>query len=126
MAEDLVEFLNASIGNNTIFACKIHTEKMNWKSKGYGFVQFETEGDAKKAVELAKKCRLKFEGSMLEVEFEAKEIVSPTTNKHSMQVFVCWMSYKPYHIVCVMVLKEGGYSRARLQKRKISSYSGYP
>ena len=49
---------------------------MNWKSKGYGFVQFETEGDAKKAVELARKCRLKFEGSMLEVEFEAKEIVS--------------------------------------------------
>ena len=76
MAEDLVEFLNTSISSNTVFACKIHTEKMNWKSKGYGFVQFETEGDAKKAVELAKKCRLKFEGSMLEVEFEAKEIVS--------------------------------------------------
>ena len=75
MAEDLVEFLNASIGNNTVFASKIHTEKMNWKSKGYGFVHFETEGDAKKAVELAKKCRLKFEGSMLELEFEAKAIV---------------------------------------------------
>ena len=75
MAEDLVEFMN-TIASNTVFSCKIHTKKMNWKSKGYGFVQFETKRDAKKVVELAKKCYLKFEGIMLEVEFEAKEIIS--------------------------------------------------
>ncbi|MCO5597438.1 hypothetical protein L7F22_051516 [Adiantum nelumboides] len=75
VAEELVEFLESRVGSNTVFACKIHTEKLNWKSRGFGFVQFETEAAASEAVELARKCKLKFEQSVLQITFEQRQLV---------------------------------------------------
>ncbi|KAI5080567.1 hypothetical protein GOP47_0004466 [Adiantum capillus-veneris] len=95
IAEELVEFLESSIGSNTVFACKIHTEKPNWKSKGFGFVQFEAETAAIEAVELARKCKLRFQQRVLQIDFEPRQLFDrPQIRFHAISLHMGWLATK--------------------------------
>ncbi|XP_057824218.2 RNA-dependent RNA polymerase 2 isoform X2 [Cryptomeria japonica] len=52
IAKELVQYLEDIAGKDSVFSCEIKTGRINWKSRGYGRVQFENP-DAKDEV-----CRL--------------------------------------------------------------------
>ncbi|XP_047325193.1 RNA-dependent RNA polymerase 2 [Impatiens glandulifera] len=77
IAQDLFDFLESKIGKDSIFACEIITDHKNWKSRGFGRVQFETLA-GKSAVELlSKEGNLIFKGSSLSVESTDDVIFRP-------------------------------------------------
>ncbi|ERM99496.1 hypothetical protein AMTRI_Chr10g230970 [Amborella trichopoda] len=75
LAEELLQFLESHIGPRSIFACTIVTERRNWKSKGFGRVQFETCNDAKKANDLSLEGKLVFQGNHLSLTLGCEDIV---------------------------------------------------
>lgn len=66
-AKDLCTFFESAIGKDTVFACHIVSEHKNWKSRGYGRVQFETLDAKIKALALSKECKLLFKGFHLKL-----------------------------------------------------------
>lgn len=56
VAAELFDYFDASVGS--VFACEIATARRNWKSKGFGRVQFDTFAAAERA------CLLDAEGRL--------------------------------------------------------------
>lgn len=75
IANDLLDCLERAVGKGTIFALEILTEGRNWKSKGHGRVQFETSSDARRASELSRQGKLRFQNANLEISLAHEQIV---------------------------------------------------
>lgn len=76
IAEELWNFLESKLGPNTVYALEIVTEHKNWKSRGFGRVQFETL-EAKCAAELlSSEGGLVFRGSILSVSATFDDIIA--------------------------------------------------
>ncbi|XP_042494893.1 RNA-dependent RNA polymerase 2 [Macadamia integrifolia] len=75
LAKDLFDFFEAILGKGSVYACEIATERKNWKSRGFGRVQFETI-DAKNTINLiSEQHKLVFKGTHLEISPSVEEII---------------------------------------------------
>ncbi|KAF5758560.1 putative RNA-directed RNA polymerase [Helianthus annuus] len=74
-AQDLLTFLETHTGNSTIFACEISSDHKNWKSRGFGRVQFETLESKSKAISLSKKSALCFKGFNLSLSHSLDDVI---------------------------------------------------
>ncbi|KAH9304752.1 hypothetical protein KI387_009156 [Taxus chinensis] len=72
VAKELVEYLEGISGKGSVFACEIKIDRMNWKSRGFGRVQFENI-DARKEV-----CMFSHLGFLL---FQNANLIVSTTDK---------------------------------------------
>ncbi|KAL2900494.1 RNA-dependent RNA polymerase 2 [Bienertia sinuspersici] len=74
-AQDILAFLESKIGKGSIFAIEIFTEKKNWKSKGFGRVQFETLEAKCRAQQLGLENNLLFKGCPLSLSNSHEDVV---------------------------------------------------
>ncbi|GAB2289531.1 RNA-dependent RNA polymerase 2 [Dionaea muscipula] len=74
-AQDLFNLFESLIGQGSVYAVEIFTERKNWKSKGHGRVQFETLEGKAKAIELSLKDKIIFSGSTLLLSNSHEDIV---------------------------------------------------
>ena len=75
IAEELWRFLESKLGPNTIYALEIATEHKNWKSRGFGRVQFETLEAKRSAELLSLEGGFVFRGSSLSVSDTFDDII---------------------------------------------------
>ncbi|KAL8457723.1 hypothetical protein ACS0TY_035550 [Phlomoides rotata] len=75
-ARDLSNFLESSLGKDTIFALEIFAEYENWKSRGHGRAQFETLEAKIKALSLSHQRKLTFKGFYLSITHSLDEIIN--------------------------------------------------
>ncbi|WCJ36047.1 RNA-dependent RNA polymerase 2 [Euphorbia peplus] len=74
-AKDLLSFLESQLGQDSIFAIEISTERKNWKSRGFGRVQFTTLEFLNKAVSLSVQDKLVFKSHSLKLSETYADIV---------------------------------------------------
>ncbi|KAK4394629.1 RNA-dependent RNA polymerase 2 [Sesamum angolense] len=67
IAQELLSFLESTLGKGTVFAIEIFTEHKNWKSRGHGRVQFDSPEAKIKALSLSEQRRLLFKGFYLSI-----------------------------------------------------------
>ncbi|KAH6797448.1 RNA-dependent RNA polymerase 2 [Perilla frutescens var. hirtella] len=75
IAKDLQTFLETVIGEGTVFAVEIFTERENWKSRGHGRVQFESPEAKIEALSLSHHKKLIFKGFYLSITHSLEEII---------------------------------------------------
>ncbi|KAL0440873.1 UNVERIFIED_CONTAM: RNA-dependent RNA polymerase 2 [Sesamum radiatum] len=63
IAQELLSFLESTLGKGTVFAIEIFTEHKNWKSRGHGRVQFDSPEAKIKALSLSEQRKLLFKGA---------------------------------------------------------------
>lgn len=81
-AHDLLHFLESTLGPDSVFAVDIFTERKNWKSRGYGRVQFITLEVMSKAQSLS----LTFNSHTLRFSETFDDIVvRPVQPKHRLE-----------------------------------------
>lgn len=76
IAKDLFNFFDSLIGKGSVFACDIHSEHKNWKSRGHGRVQFETLQDKLHCLSLAEQGNLLFKGHQLSLVSSFDDIIT--------------------------------------------------
>ncbi|KAL0342810.1 UNVERIFIED_CONTAM: RNA-dependent RNA polymerase 2 [Sesamum calycinum] len=67
IAQELLSFLESTLGKGTVFAIEIFTEHKNWKSRGHGRVQFDSPEAKIKALSLSEQRKLLFKGFYLSI-----------------------------------------------------------
>ncbi|XP_057952137.1 RNA-dependent RNA polymerase 2 [Malania oleifera] len=83
LAKDLFDFFEEILGKNSIYACEIVSDHKNWKSRGYGRVQFETLEAKATATFLSRQGNLVFKGSALFISKSFDDlIVRPVETRH--------------------------------------------
>ncbi|XP_058112219.1 RNA-dependent RNA polymerase 2 [Magnolia sinica] len=75
IASELFAFFESLIGESTVFACEIATDRSNWKSRGVGRVQFDAPESAARARLLSAEGKLEFQRTRLEISPSFEEIV---------------------------------------------------
>ncbi|XVE84716.1 hypothetical protein DITRI_Ditri17bG0035700 [Diplodiscus trichospermus] len=75
VARDLLEFLESKIGSDTVFAIEISTDRNNWKSRGFGRVQFATLEAKSKAHLLSLQNHLVFKCHCLKLSETYNDII---------------------------------------------------
>ncbi|KAA8540846.1 hypothetical protein F0562_024809 [Nyssa sinensis] len=75
IAKDLFEFFESTIGKGSVFACEIVSERKNWKSRGFGRVQFETLEAKSTATRLSQQGKLLFKGSNLSLSYSFDDVI---------------------------------------------------
>ncbi|CAI9757485.1 unnamed protein product [Fraxinus pennsylvanica] len=76
IAKELFTFLESTLGKGTIFACEIFTEYNNWKSRGHGRVQFDTQEAKNNALSLSQQRKLFFRGAHLVLSLSFDDVIS--------------------------------------------------
>ncbi|KAM6594262.1 hypothetical protein CsatA_001965 [Cannabis sativa] len=83
IAQDLLAFLESKLGPDSVFALEIMTERKNWKSRGFGRVQFTTLLAKSKAYYLSLQGELYFQSQNLRISESYDDIVvQPIDPKH--------------------------------------------
>ncbi|KAL6997199.1 RNA-dependent RNA polymerase 2 [Sarracenia purpurea var. burkii] len=83
IAKDLWDFFESTIGKDSVYACEILSERKNWKSRGFGRVQFETLDAKSTAARLAQEGNLVFKGSTLFLSTSFDDVVvRPVDPRH--------------------------------------------
>ncbi|KAF3437064.1 hypothetical protein FNV43_RR19817 [Rhamnella rubrinervis] len=83
IAEDLLAFLESTLGPDSVFAVEILTDRKNWKSRGYGRVQFTTLEVKSKAHSLSLQEKLVFQSRNLKISESHDDIIArPVDPKH--------------------------------------------
>ncbi|CAI0398833.1 unnamed protein product, partial [Linum tenue] len=75
VAKDLQTFLESQLGPDSVFAVEILTERKNWKSRGFGRVQFSSLPIKRKAESLSREGSLVFKSRALEISETYDDIV---------------------------------------------------
>eukprot|EP00268_Persea_americana_P039530 TRINITY_DN3910_c0_g1_i9.p1 TRINITY_DN3910_c0_g1~~TRINITY_DN3910_c0_g1_i9.p1 ORF type:complete len:976 (+),score=148.08 TRINITY_DN3910_c0_g1_i9:410-3337(+) len=75
IAQELFSFFESTIGPCSVFACEIFTERKNWKSRGFGRVQFETTDAANKAHLLSIQGKLEFQRAHLALSPSFEDVI---------------------------------------------------
>lgn len=79
-AKDLLELFESFIGKGTVYACDIARERNNWKSRGFGRVQFETLDAKTTATRLFHEGNLVFSSSILSLYSSFDDVVVRPTD----------------------------------------------
>ncbi|KAG5056691.1 hypothetical protein AAZV13_05G032300 [Glycine max] len=83
-AKDLLDFLESTVGPSTVFALEIFSDNPNWKSRGFGRVQFETLDARSRALSLSQLNHLLFHRHFLRLsETDADIIFRPQHRLHN-------------------------------------------
>ncbi|KAK1422340.1 hypothetical protein QVD17_25384 [Tagetes erecta] len=82
-ATDLLHFLESHTGKSTIFACEISSDHKNWKSRGFGRVQFETQQSKSKAISLSQANNLSFKGFNLTLTHSLDDVIFRPVNPYN-------------------------------------------
>ncbi|KAL5544244.1 hypothetical protein UlMin_008028 [Ulmus minor] len=83
IANDLLTFLESTLGRDSVFAIEISTERKNWKSRGFGRVQFASLEAKAQAQSLSLRSKLVFQSHNLTVSETYDDIiVRPVNPKH--------------------------------------------
>lgn len=89
IAKELVEFMEGIVGRNSVYACEIRTERANWKSRGFGRVQFDNAEAAKEVCRLSQLGLTLFQKDRLIACSTQKDIVPrPTYSVHGAELLV--------------------------------------
>ncbi|OVA03721.1 RNA recognition motif domain [Macleaya cordata] len=83
IAKELLEFFDDKLGKESVYALEIFTERKNWKSKGFGLVQFETIDAANTVNLLSSQGKLVFRGTHLSISPSFKEIIVRPVEVHN-------------------------------------------
>ncbi|XVF09248.1 hypothetical protein REPUB_Repub07fG0075800 [Reevesia pubescens] len=75
VARDLYDFFESKLGIDTVFAIEISTDRNNWKSRGFGRVQFSTLEVKSKAQLLSLKDDLVFKSHCLKLSETYDDII---------------------------------------------------
>lgn len=75
IAKDLLEFLESITGPDSVFALEIITERKNWKSRGFGRVQFAALDAKAQVLSLSLQDRLVFKSHYLKVSESPNDII---------------------------------------------------
>ncbi|KAK2970903.1 hypothetical protein RJ640_005260 [Escallonia rubra] len=75
IAKDLFAFFEAHTGKGTVFACDIVTDHKNWKSRGFGRVQFESLEAKSVAISLSQSGKLLFKGTHLSLSSSFDDVI---------------------------------------------------
>lgn len=76
IAEDLLQYLESRLGQDSVFAIEIQTERKNWKSRGVGRVQFTSLDFKTKALNLSLDQALVFKSHCLEISETYADIIA--------------------------------------------------
>ncbi|KAL4584954.1 hypothetical protein LXL04_009567 [Taraxacum kok-saghyz] len=74
-AKDLLDFLESHTGKSTVFACEISSDHKNWKSRGFGRVQFETLESKSNAIALSAQGNLCLKGFNLSLTHSLDDVI---------------------------------------------------
>ncbi|XP_022738324.1 RNA-dependent RNA polymerase 2 [Durio zibethinus] len=86
VAKDLLEFLESRLGPDAVFAIEISTDRNNWKSRGFGRVQFTTLEAKSKAQCLSFKNVLVFKSHCLKLSETYDDIIPrPVRTDHRLE-----------------------------------------
>ncbi|KAI9074511.1 hypothetical protein K1719_043510 [Acacia pycnantha] len=80
VAKELVEFLESKTGPGSVYALEIFTERQNWKSRGFGRVQFATLDAKANAQSLSLQDRLVFKTHYLKISESSDDIIFRPAN----------------------------------------------
>ncbi|GLU20684.1 hypothetical protein SLE2022_368720 [Rubroshorea leprosula] len=76
IAKDLLHFLESKLGSDSVFAIEISTDRNNWKSRGFGRVQFSTPEALSKARLLSLQNGLVFKSQSLKLSDTYDDIIA--------------------------------------------------
>ncbi|GMQ10242.1 hypothetical protein CsSME_00053321 [Camellia sinensis var. sinensis] len=76
IAKDLFDFFESTIGKGSVYACEIVSDRKNWKSKGFGRVQFETLDSKSNATRLSQEGKLVFKGFVLFLSASFDDVIA--------------------------------------------------
>ncbi|KVI06345.1 Nucleotide-binding, alpha-beta plait [Cynara cardunculus var. scolymus] len=82
-AQDLLDFLESHTGKSTVFACEISSDHKNWKSRGFGRIQFETLESKSKAISLSRQGLLCFKGFNLSLSHSLDDVIFRPVQPHN-------------------------------------------
>ncbi|KAI3765806.1 hypothetical protein L2E82_15850 [Cichorium intybus] len=82
-AKDLLDFLECHTGKSTVFACEISSDHKNWKSRGFGRVQFETLESKSNAISLSRQGALCFKGFNLSLSHSLDDVIFRPVDPHN-------------------------------------------
>ena len=74
-ANDLLRYLETTVGRSSVFALEIFSDYTNWKSRGVGRVQFETLEAKSKALTLAENKKLLLSSHFLRLDASSDDII---------------------------------------------------
>ncbi|XP_039008447.1 RNA-dependent RNA polymerase 2-like, partial [Hibiscus syriacus] len=75
VAKDLLDLFESTLGPDTVFAVEISTDRNNWKSRGFGRVQFATLEAKSQALLLSHRDRLVFKSHSLKLSRTYDDII---------------------------------------------------
>ncbi|KDP31126.1 hypothetical protein JCGZ_11502 [Jatropha curcas] len=104
IAEDLLQYLESQLGQDSVFAIEICTERKNWKSRGFGRVQFSTLEFRHKAQSLCLQNKLVFKSHYLLVSDTYDDIIPrPIKPQHRQENGVLYAGFmKQERCLCVL------------------------
>ncbi|TYG92043.1 hypothetical protein ES288_A12G311500v1 [Gossypium darwinii] len=75
VAEDLLDFFESKLGPDSVFAIEISTDRNNWKSRGFGRVQFAAPQAMSDALRLSRHDHLLFKSHSLKLSRTYDDII---------------------------------------------------
>ncbi|KAI3759084.1 hypothetical protein L6452_06659 [Arctium lappa] len=82
-AKVLLDFLESHTGKSTVFASEISSDHKNWKSRGFGRIQFETLDSKSKAISLSRQGLLCFKGFNLSISHSPDDVIFRPVHPHN-------------------------------------------
>ncbi|KAD2806028.1 hypothetical protein R6Q59_028990 [Mikania micrantha] len=82
-AKDLLNFFESHTGKSTVFAIEISSDHNNWKSRGFGRVQFETLESKSIAISLSQNSALCFKGFNISVSHSLDDVIIRPVNPYN-------------------------------------------
>ncbi|KAK8644134.1 hypothetical protein V6N13_123449 [Hibiscus sabdariffa] len=98
VARDLLDFLESKLGPDTVFAIEISTDRNNWKSRGFGRVQFATLEAKSHALLLSHGDSLVFKSQSLKLSRTYDDIIPrPIRADHRLDGGLLHVGFMTHH-----------------------------
>ncbi|KAJ9140349.1 hypothetical protein P3X46_031008 [Hevea brasiliensis] len=109
VAKDLLQYLESQLGPDSVFAIEISTERKNWKSRGFGRVQFTSLEFKEKARSLSIQNKLFFKSHYVKVSETYDDIIPrPIKAQHRLENGVLYSGFmKEERCLCVLESWDG-------------------
>ncbi|KAJ0048622.1 hypothetical protein Pint_15407 [Pistacia integerrima] len=121
IAKDLLRYLETQLGQDSVFAIEIHTERRNWKSRGVGRVQFTSLDFKTKALNLSLDQTLVFKSHCLKISETYADIISrPIKDRFRVEYSVLHAGFmRKEERLCVLESWEGVRGWLMPERRKL-------
>lgn len=109
IAKDLLQYLETQLGPDSVFAIEISTERKNWKSRGFGRVQFTSLEFKEKTQSLSIQNKLFLKSQYLMVSETYDDIIPrPIRPQHRLENCVLYAGFmKEERCLCVLESWDG-------------------